>query len=261
MPIAGKHSSDIHVHGPELRTRYRYLQGLCVGVSDTVISRSEHGARVTVLVGNHEKENTAFYWVSGHEQSTDSNELIDSIDSEHHGGTCGPTLVDPILFCKASRATETEVTSAIIERLPSYMASYGTRTADTMCGVSGLRNVPQGSGGGAVLGYRYSLVEYLYKAMVNLEPAQIHSQIMWSGGTTGFTNIATRLLRSTIWCVLGHMTIMLDKMHGIIVFPQHRFTKEEVISYQDLTVPSHMYSLLTNTSVISSAKSNYQALI
>ena len=76
---------------------------------------------------------------------------------------------------------------------------------------------------------------------------------MWSGGITGFTNIATRLLRSTIRCVLGHMTIMLDKMHGIIVFPQNRLTKEEVISYQDLTVPSHMYSFLTNTSVIRSA--------
>ena len=118
-------------------------------------------------------------------------------------------------------------------------------------------------GGGAVLGYRDSLVEYLYKqvdnitgfpvnaagsrAMGNLEPAQIHSQIMWSGGIAGFTNIATRLLRSTIWCVLGYM------MHGIIVFSRHRFTKEEVISYQDLTVPSHMHSLLINTSVISSA--------
>ena len=75
-------------------------------MSDTVISRADHGARVSVLVGSHEKENTAFYWVSGHEQDTNSNELIDSIDSEHHGGTCGPTLVDPIFFAKRAGQQE-----------------------------------------------------------------------------------------------------------------------------------------------------------
>ena len=38
---------------------------------------------------------------------------------------------------------------------------------------------------------------------------------MWSGETTGFTNIARRLLQSTIWRVLGYM------MHAIIVSPRH----------------------------------------
>ena len=249
VPIAGKRGPDTHVHGPELRTRGRYLQGLCVGVSDTVISRSEYGAGVSVLIGNHGRQDTAYYWVSGHEPATNSNKFIDSIglhlenwtslhiyscfepDSAHDGGTCGPTLGDPISFCKTSRPTGTEVTSAIIERLPSYMASYGTRTADTMCGVSGLGEVPQGLGGGAVLGYRDSRVKYPYKhvdnitgfpvnaagsrTMGNLEPAQTQPQIIWSGGITGFTNIATRLLQSTIWRVLGYM------MHAIIVSPRH----------------------------------------
>ena len=82
VPIAGKHRSGRHVHGPELSTRYRDSQGLCVGVSDTGISRAEHGVRVSVLV----------------------------LDSEHNGGTCDPTLVDPILFCEASRPTGTELT-------------------------------------------------------------------------------------------------------------------------------------------------------
>ena len=64
------------------------------------------------------------------------------LDSEHNGGTCDPTLVDPILSCEASRPTGTELTSA-----------------DTMCGVSAhLGNIPQSSGDGAVLGYNSASV-------------------------------------------------------------------------------------------------------